>query len=638
MAYTGKLIASLALAVAATVQALAWEPAGDLVKTPWAAEVNPAAPHPEYPRPQLVRSEWQSLNGLWDYAITPADAPFGGAEGKILVPFCPESSLSGVQRKVGRGNALWYERSFTVPRKWKGSDVMLNFGAVDWQAEIWVNGIKVGEHSGGYAPFSINIGAALRKSGRQTLRLRVLDESDMSFQPRGKQIENPHGIWYTPVTGIWQSVWMEPVPKEARIISYNPVWDADSGELSLTLKAEGGFDEARVVLYDGASSVDDSGKVAEGPVVAEGTFSGAELRLPVPEPRLWSPGNPYIYGLRLSLLKGGKEIDSAYGYTCLRSICVASDPKPDRNVNSYRRFSLNGERTFFFGPLDQGWWPDGLYTAATDEALRFDVEKVKKWGWNMIRKHVKVEPARWYWWCDRLGVTVWQDMPCIADHSKANEFRDPEIAAMQTNRWQRNSFLSEGTECTVPERWKQNYYKEWGEIIDALKCFQCITVWIPFNEAWGQFDTKEVVAFTRLEDPTRLVNEASGGNYALAGDILDTHNYACPSMDFFESRLVNVIGEYGGLGYPVPGHLWQEERNWGYGKVLGSGEEVQELYERFAEMLKTYIGMGCAAAVYTQISDVEIEVNGIMTYDRKVVKLDEARLRETNAAVINSLK
>ena len=255
----------------------------------------------------------------------------------------------------------------------------------------------------------------------------------------------------------------------------------------------------------------------------------------------------------------------------------------------------------------------------------------------MIRKHIKVEPARWYYWCDVLGVSVWQDMPCIADHSsKTNQYRDPEIARMQSNEWQRDSFLG-GTDCIVPQEWKDNYYKEWGEIIAALKGFQCITVWVPFNEAWGQFDTPEVVAFTRAQDPTRLINEASGGNYAFAGDILDTHHYSSPAMNNFEAKFINVLGEYGGLGYPVPGHLWQEDQNWGYGKVLSSGEEVYAIYDKFAQMLKVFISTGCAAAVYTQTTDVEIEVNGIMTYDRAVVKMDEERLRETNLSVINSL-
>ncbi len=599
--------------------AFGWAPKGDLIKTRWAADVNPAAPLPEYPRPQMVRPDWMNLNGLWDYAITPADASYGKPEGQILVPFCAESSLSGVQRHVGSANALWYERSFKLPSGWKGRDVLLHFGAVDWKAEVWVNGTKVGEHTGGYAPFCFNITPALKKSGKQTIRVRVWDASDEGFQPRGKQIEHTHGIWYTPVTGIWQTVWMEPVCPQAHIVSYNPVWDAASSTLKVEVNADGSYDEARVELSYGG-----------GPVAV-----GTEMKIDAP--KLWSPDSPEIYDLCITLVKDGKTVDRVEGYTCLRSVGIVRDPQPDRNVNSYKRIGLNGERTFFFGPLDQGWWPDGLYTAPTDEALRFDIEKVKQWGWNMIRKHIKVEPARWYYWCDMLGVSVWQDMPCIADHSsKTNVWRKPEIAAMQSNKWAHDSLLG-GTDCEVPQEWKDNYYKEWGEIIDALKCFQCITVWVPFNEAWGQFDTKEVVAFTRKQDPTRLVNEASGGNYAFAGDILDTHHYACPAMNVFESKFINVIGEYGGLGYPVRGHLWNKDNNWGYGKVLENGEQVLDLYGKFAEMIKVFIANGCSSAVYTQITDVEIEVNGIMTYDREVVKLDEEKLRKINLGVIEAL-
>ena len=607
-----------AFAALAASAALAWTPAEGL-KTRWAAEVDPSAPLPEYPRPQMVRAEWQNLNGLWNYAITPAEDSYGKPEGQILVPFCAESALSGVQRHVGSANALWYERTFTVPRKWKGRDVLLHFGAVDWKAEVWVNGTKVGEHTGGYAPFHFNITPALRKSGKQTLRVRVWDASDEGFQPRGKQIEHTHGIWYTPVTGIWQTVWMEPVCPSAHIVSYNPVWDAASSTLKVDVNAEGEYDEARVELSYGG-----------GPVA-----HGTEMK--IDRPKLWSPDEPEMYDLCITLVKDGKTLDRVEGYTCLRTMSVVRDPSPDRNTNSYKRIGLNGQRTFFFGPLDQGWWPDGLYTAPTDEALKFDILKVKQWGWNMIRKHIKVEPARWYYWCDVLGVSVWQDMPCIADHSsKTNAYRKPEIAAMQSNEWQRDSFIG-GTDCVVPQEWKDNYYKEWGEIIDALKVFQCIGVWVPFNEAWGQFDTPEVVKFTRAKDPTRLVNEASGGNYAFAGDIIDTHHYACPAMNNFESSFVNVLGEYGGLGYPVEGHLWQQEKNWGYGTVLHSGHEVQAIYEKFADMIKVFISTGCSSAIYTQITDVEIEVNGIMTYDREVVKLDERRLRETNLSVIGSL-
>ena len=629
-----RLTVTLATALLA-ISAAAWTPA-DGLKTRWASEVDPSAPHPEYPRPQMVRADWMNLNGLWDYSITPSEAGYGKPDGQILVPFCAESALSGVGRHVGSANALWYERSFKLPRAWKGKEVLLHFGAVDWKADVWVNGVKVGEHTGGYTPFCFNITSALKRSGKQVVRVRVWDSSDEGFQPRGKQIEHTHGIWYTPVTGIWQTVWLEPVGS-AYVVSYYPKWDEASGTLSLGIEAEGSFDQARVQLFDGKGLIGDKGASPSGTPLLETAAKDGVCSFEIEKPRLWSPDSPNLYGLRITLLKGGKVVDSVDGYTALRTVSVLSDPKPDRNTNSYKRIGLNGQRTFFFGPLDQGWWPDGLYTAPTDEALKFDILKTKQWGWNMIRKHIKVEPARWYWWCDALGVSVWQDMPCIADHSsKTNAYRKPEIAAMQSNEWQRDSFIG-GTDCTVPQEWKDNYYKEWGEIISFLKGFQCITVWVPFNEAWGQFDTPEVVRFTREQDPSRLVNEASGGNYAFAGDIIDTHHYASPAMNNFEASFINVLGEYGGLGYPVPGHLWKQDGSWGYGKVFESGRQLQAMYERFADMLKVFISTGCAAAVYTQTTDVEIEVNGIMTYDREIVKMDEQRLRETNLSVIRAL-
>ena len=610
----------------------AWKPAGDKIKTRWAAQVNPSAVLPEYPRPQMVRPDWVNLNGLWNYAITPLDAqPVAKGkfvpDGQILVPFAVESSLSGVGRMVGRDNHLWYERTFTVPASWKGKRVLLHFGAVDWKAEVEVNGVKVGEHTGGYVPFHFDITDALKKKGLQTLRVKVFDATDQAWQPRGKQVSAAQGIWYTPVTGIWQTVWMEAVEK-VHVDSYLAVADLDKSAVKVSVAAPGlaEGDVVRVQLLEGAE-----GYSAEKPssvVLAEA--EGTEVMLPVSSPHAWSPDSPYLYGLRISILRGGKMLDAVEGYTALRKVSKI------RTSDGYNRIALNNEALFQFGPLDQGWWPDGLYTAPTDEALRFDIERTKAWGFNMIRKHIKVEPARWYWWCDALGILVWQDMPCIADHSKGvNAKRDKEIAEAQINRWSSDSFFA-GTDCKVPEKWKQNYYKEWGEIIGHLKGFPCIAVWVPFNEAWGQFDTPEVVAFTRRQDPTRLVNESSGGNYHFAGDIQDVHHYPEPKMNAFEGKLIDVLGEYGGIGFPVPGHVWVEtDKNWGYGGVKASAEDVMKQYEAFAERLGVFVTTGCAAAVYTQTTDVEVEVNGLMTYDR-LEKLDASRLKKVNEKVIKT--
>lgn len=633
-----KCVVLLFLALGALqLRALAWEPAGDHVRTRWAAEVSEVNCLPEYPRPQMVRAEWQNLNGLWKYAITPAGSDYLAPDGEILVPFCVVSSLSGVGRLVGPEQLLWYERSFTVPKSWRNRDVVLHFGAVDWDAEVWINGAKVGEHTGGYTPFQFNITPYLKKKGLQTIRVRVYDATDISWQPRGKQMVKPNTIWYTPVTGIWQTVWLEPVAK-THIVDYTAVSDIDNKKFSIDVRAGNAQedDTIKVELLKGSASYDafaPAGEVISTVEVADGTH----LEIPLEKMNCWTPDNPYLYGLRISIIRDGNVIDSIKGYAAARKISVRKDYKPDRNMKAYMRLALNNRRMFQLGLLDQGWWPDGLYTAPTDEALRYDIEKTKQWGFNTIRKHVKVEPARWYYHCDRLGVIVWQDMPNMGDHDKwCCETRPPEMAKAQENKWSQGSLLG-GTDCDVPQEWKDNFYKEWGEVIAALKYFPSICIWTPFNEAWGQFDTREVVEFTRRQDPTRLVNESAGGNYELCGDIHAVHHYAAPAMNSFEWKMANVISEFGGLGYPVPGHTWEKEANWGYGKTLDESSKVLDLYTRFAEMLKAYILVGCTGAIYTQTTDVEIEVNGIMTYDREIVKLDEVKLREINTSVINSI-
>ena len=631
-----RLITIFLCASLAAGSAFAWNPAGDRIKTRWAAEVSPENAHPEYPRPQMVRADWMNLNGLWNYAITDIDADAFTGVGQILVPFCVESSLSGVGRTVSRSDALWYERSFMVPRSWRDKDkrVILHFGAVDWKAEVWVNGTKVGEHTGGYTPFSFDITPYLKKNGPETVRLEVTDATDNSYQPRGKQVSNPRGIWYTAVTGIWQTVWLEPVA-ESHIESYGVAYNHEGGTLGVAAKVEGmkAGDQIMVELLDGGVGYNPETPSAD--VLFREVTERRFVSFTLDNPRMWSPDDPYLYGLKISLLRKGKVIDCVNGYTSVRTIEVRRDQDQDRNRNHYRRMALNGSNLFQFGPLDQGWWPDGLYTAPTDAALRFDIERTKAWGFNMIRKHIKVEPARWYYWCDVFGMMVWQDMPCIADHDK-NVARDERVKKNSANTWAMDSYIG-GTDADIPREWKENYYKEWGEIMASLRNFQCIVMWVPFNEAWGQFDTEEVVKFTRERDDSRLVNEASGGNFHFCGDVLDVHHYPCPAMNAFESKFCNVLGEYGGIGFPVEGHLWSPDGNWGYFKQKTSGKEVLDQYEDFAEMLKVFIGTGCSAAVYTQTTDVEIEVNGLMTYDR-FVKIDEERLREINRSVIASME
>ena len=579
-----------------------WTPAGDHIMTVWGENLDPSNVLAEYPRPQMIRDKWMNLNGLWEYAITPIDAAPEKMDGHILVPFAVESALSGVGRAVTENDALWYEREFTVPEDWAGQNILLHFGAVDWKAEVFVDEQLAGEHTGGYAPFSFDITDLLGKGRKHTLKLKVTDRTDKWFQPRGKQVSNPEGIWYTAVTGIWQTAWMEPVPA-SYIDSYQAVSDIDAGTLTVCVDAaveEG--DVVEVVL------------LADGAPVAKA--EGREVVLSVPQMKLWSPANPYLYDLEIKVLRDGAAVDCVKGYAAMRKISYARDDA------GHKRMLLNNQPLFQYGPLDQGWWPDGLYTAPSDEALAFDIEKTKEMGFNLIRKHVKVEPARWYWHCDRLGMLVWQDMPSIADNS--------------TNVWDNRTY-NDGTDTPVTEEGKANYYKEWSEIIAAFKTFPCIVSWVPFNEAWGQFDTEAVVQFTRAEDPTRLINYASGGNFVkCSGDILDLHNYPHPEMYLYDKDYINILGEYGGIGWPVEGHLWQPNRNWGYVQFK-SADEVLDTYEKYADMLIGLIDKGFAAAIYTQTTDVEIEVNGLMTYDRKVVKLDMDRLSAINRRVIESM-
>lgn len=592
---------ALALALCAQAQ---WKPAGDKIKTQWAEQVNPKSVLPEYPRPLMERSEWQNLNGEWEYAIKPVgEVEPASFDGNILVPFAVESSLSGVQKEVGEKNELWYKRSFTVPAKWKGKDVMLNFGAVDWKAEVFVNDVLVGSHKGGYTPFSFNITPFLKGSGAQKLVVRVWDPSDKGYQPIGKQTSNPQGIWYTSVTGIWQTVWLEPVASN-HITAVKSIPNVDANALNVTVGAS----------TPCVTSIVEVKLLDKGAVVASAKgVQGQELRLGVKNPTLWSPENPYLYDMSITLSQNGKVIDQVKSYTAFRKISVEKDK------NGILRMCLNNKPLFHYGPLDQGWWPDGLYTAPTDEALLYDIKKTKEWGFNMIRKHVKVEPARWYYHCDKEGILVWQDMP----------------SGDMGNRWEPHKYNG-GTDKERSVESVANYYQEWKEIMDLGVSHPSIVVWVPFNEAWGQFDTEKVVAWTKAYDPSRLVNPASGGNHRPCGDILDLHNYPGPDMFLFDAQRVTVLGEYGGIGLPLENHLWWNKRNWGYIQFKNSDEVTAE-YVKYANELKGFVKRGFSAAVYTQTTDVEGEVNGLMTYDRKVIKINEAKVKAVNQSVIKSM-
>lgn len=582
-----------------------WQPAGDKIKTPWAEKIDPAHVLPEYPRPMLQRTQWQNLNGLWEYAITTAGAPRPSRfDGNILVPFAVESSLSGVGKTVGVENELWYKRTFTVPSEWKNQQILLHFGAVDWKTDVFVNGIKIGTHQGGYTPFSFNVTPFLSKSGEQELVVKVRDPSDKGYQPRGKQVSEPRGIWYTSVTGIWQTVWMEPV-HEKFIEAVRTTPDIDNHRIAVEVQTKGttGADIYQVTVFDGTREIA-SAKASSGQV----------LEVPVPQAKLWSPDSPFLYNMKVSLISNGKVTDQAGSYFAMRKVSVKRDEK------GIVRLQLNNRDQFMFGPLDQGWWPDGLYTAPTDEALKYDVVKTKDFGFNMIRKHVKVEPARWYYHCDQLGMLVWQDMP----------------SGDRSPQWQNRQYFN-GSELVRSAESETNFRNEWKAVMDLLYSHPSVVCWVPFNEAWGQFKTGEIVNWTKACDPSRLVNPASGGNHYPVGDMLDLHNYPHPELYLYDASRATVLGEYGGIGLAVEGHLWTDDKNWGYVQ-LKNPEEVTGEYIKYGEQLYTLIKAGFSAAVYTQTTDVEMEVNGLMTYDRKVIKIDENRVRQINQKICRSLE
>lgn len=582
------IAAFLFVALAINTNAADWKPAGETLLSKFAKDVDPANPLPEYPRPQMVRPDWKNLNGLWEYAIAPSATTTAPTEfqGEILVPYPIESALSGVAKRVGRANRLWYKTVFEIPADWKEKNVVLHFGAVDWDTIVYLNGEKIGMHQGGYDPFSFDITAAL-KDGKQELVLSVWDPSDRGTQPRGKQVNNPGEIWYTPVTGIWQTVWLEPVA-DASIQRLRAIPKLSDGtvELSVYTKGTKAGDEIQAVI---------DGK----------TFKGSAekpLTLKIENVKTWSPASPYLYDYEVSIIRDGKALDTVKTYLGMREITLG------KCKDGFIRMLLNGEFVFQHGPLDQGWWPDGLYTAPTDEALKFDVVKTKEFGFNMLRKHVKVEPARFYYHCDKLGILVWQDMPNGDGHidpTQPDIKRTPESAAI--------------------------YEKEWKAIIESLDNSPSIVVWVPFNEGWGQYDTDRILAWTKELDPSRLVDGPSGWADRKSGDMIDMHAYRGPGMFPVEEKRATVLGEYGGLGLPIKDHQWVDSKdNWGYGGNLKGYDDLLETYCDLNRKMHPLIAKGLSAAVYTQTTDVEVEVNGLMSYDREVIKMDIEKLRASN--------
>ncbi|TZF86485.1 beta-galactosidase (plasmid) [Pedobacter sp. BS3] len=587
-----------------------WKPVPGRITTPWTDKVTASKPHDEYPRPQLVRSQWKNLNGLWNYAIVDKNAAKPEKyDGNILVPFCAESSLSGVGKSVKPDQKLWYQTTFTVPSTWKSKQLLLHFDAVDWETTVWLNGKKVGEHRGGSDPFTFDITPYLTAQSSQELVVSVWDPTDTGTQPRGKQMLNPKGIWYTPVTGIWQTVWLEPVAK-THITAVLPVADIDRNRITINNKIAGltGNEQVRVTVTK------DKKRVAQQVFAANKVAEVA-----IPNAQLWTPDKPELYHLDIELIRGSQSLDKVSSYFAMRKISVGKDDL------GYERLLLNNKPLFEYGTLDQGWWPDGLLTPPTDEAMRYDMDVLKSMGFNMLRKHIKVEPSRYYYYADSVGLLIWQDMVTGFESVKSDvQHIKPEAA----EDWQR------------PKESAVQFEKEWKSIIDHLRFFPSIVVWVTFNEGWGQYDTKRIVEWTQKYDPSRVVDGVSGWTDRKVGAMNDAHHYPGPGMEPAEQNpgKVMVLGEFGGLGLPIQGHLWNPGmRNWGY-RTYKTKDELIKQYKDLIHNLYPMTGHGLAAAVYTQTTDVEGEVNGLITYDRRQIKIEPSLMRSLHAPLFQQPK
>jgi hypothetical protein len=576
-----------------------WQHRQPPLSTPWTQLVDPAHALPEYPRPQMARQHWRSLNGGWDYTGWSAPNPPGPNDyhERILVPYPTESALSGIQR---HDDQMWYRKSLKIPRTWWGQRVLLHFGAVDQVATVWVNNRQVARHEGGYTSFTADITDALHWPGPQNVTVRVDDHNENSPFPVGKQRNQPGGLTYTGASGIWQTVWMEPV-RATHIGKLDITPDLTSFAVTPAIF---GPDAGRVVVSvagrDGREVARASGK------------PGDTVRVQVPGPHLWTPDDPYLYDLKVWLInRSGKMVDEISSYGGLRTIGIV------RDAQGRPRIALNNQITFLQGVLDQGYWPDGIYTAPTDDALRSDLEQVKKLGLNTVRKHAKVEPARWYYWADKLGLMVLQDMPSSGVPIGGPWGPDPDPA---------------------PDA-KMHFEKELSEIVDQLHSVTSIVGWVPFNEGWGEYDTARIASQVKAQDPTRLVDAESGVNCCKsrpdsgAGDIYDDHTYVGPGGTAVHDGRAAIIGEYGGIGLVLPDNRWP------------GPPEAYEMTTDQAQLTKRYLDVGrdlerqvragaLSGAIYTQTTDVENEVNGYLSYDRRLVKVDVAAVAAQNRAVI----
>jgi beta-galactosidase/beta-glucuronidase len=548
----------------------------------------------------MVRKDWQNLNGLWQFSAAQEsdEPPFGkDLKEQILVPYPVESALSGVMRHESR---MWYRRTFEVPADWKGRHVLLHFDAVDWEATVYLNGKKLAVHRGGYDAFGFDITGFLKEGGAQELVVGVFDPTSdkdkanpfAGNQPRGKQVTRPGGIFYTPTSGIWQTVWIEPV-NSAFIEGVHIVPDVDGGKVQITVDAQNAGHGAQVTA-DASFNSNANGRVIAFSASATGP-AGKPLTIEVPNAQLWSPDHPDLYNLHIKLMSKGQTTDEIDSYFAMRKISIGKDEQ------GLTRILLNNKFVFQVGPLDQGFWPDGIYTAPTDAALKFDIEAEKKLGFNMVRKHVKVEPERWYYWTDTLGLLVWQDMP-------AGDNKTPES--------------------------QQQFEHELDRMIAGRGNHSSIIMWVVFNEGWGQHDTEALVEHVKKLDPSRLVSNASGWTDKGVGDIVDMHHYPDPSMPKPEENRAAVLGEFGGLGLPVEGHMWKKtDKNWGYRKIADQ-DSLTAAYGKMLSHAWKLKDKGLNAVVYTQTTDVETESNGLLTYDREVFKVNVEKAAAANRGEI----
>jgi hypothetical protein len=605
---TSAVMAGLALVLTAAAEPPdddGWHLGRPPLTTPWTDQVSPDNALPEYPRPQLTRARWQNLNGVWQFAGAAAgEAPPVGEDlpERILVPYPTESALSGIQRHEDH---MWYRRTFEVPESWEvgdGQRLRLHFGAVDHAATVWVNGTQVAEHTGGYTRFSVDVTDALAPSGPQEIVVGVEDRTDATWQPVGKQRNVPdRGIFYTGSSGIWQTVWMEPVTARAYVADLDTATDVDTGTLALTVDTGG--DAAGLTVRAVVSNGDVQVATAEG-------APGRPLDVQVPDARLWSPDDPFLYDLEVTLRDGDQEVDRVGSYVGMREIGTV------QGADGRLRITLNHEVLFLMSTLDQGFWPDGIYTAPTDEALRFDVAEAKRLGFNAVRKHVKVEPDRWYHAADTLGLLVWQDMPSMR------------------------------TGGIPPPDARAEFERQLHEIVDQHDGWTSVIGWVPFNEGWGEWSreaTGRIADSVAAQDPTRLVDANSGVNCCDSlgdsgrGDVVDWHAYTGPADPTPDDSRVAVDGEHGGFGLEVPGHMWFED---GHGYEMAQDEaELTRLYvDNQRELIPIAQQRAISGAVYTQITDVEHEVNGLFTYDRRVAKMDLDQVRAVNQEVVRNAR